>query len=215
MNDFVWTVIVIPVVIALGVGWYFWRKQQQPRVEVAERISRLPVTVQHEGQDIPDPHLIAIAFRNRGRDDLVSQAFDRGKPITVRFEGSTLCAAVRTTPADLPVTTTGDTLSVGPALLKKGSAWYIDVLASKPTSMVEVNADDLARATCGLAEPRRAGLSWRERLFITAFGALIMVLLVGKAQAHLTEVGGLQWFGLALGMVGITSLLTYFDSRLR
>ena len=79
MSTFVLTVIVIPIVIAVLVGWYFWRRQQQPRVEVAERISQLPVTVQHEGEDIPDPHLIAITFRNRGRDEAVA-----GKPLQIR-----------------------------------------------------------------------------------------------------------------------------------
>lgn len=215
MSTFVWTVIVIPLVIAVVVGWYFWRRQQQPRVEVAERISQLPVTVQHEGEDIPDPHLIAITIRNRGRDDLVSQAFDRGKPITVRFEGSTLRAAVRTTPADLPVTAEGDTLSVGPALLKKGSAWYIDVLASHPTDMVWVNADNLARATCGLAEPRRAGVTMKEQVAIAFPGAAIAVLLQGGAAIRLNELNGYQWLGLALFIVGLPVLLTYFDSRLR
>ena len=106
-------------------------------------------------------------------------------------------------------------MSVGPALLKKGCAWYIDVLASKPTSAVEVNADDLARATCGLAQPRRAGITWRVNLSIIAIGSLVIALLLGKTSAHAGEISGYQWFGLALALVGLPTLLTYFDSRLR
>jgi hypothetical protein len=104
--------------VSLAISWFFWWRQRRPRLEVSYTLTELGALVAIDTPERPVPPLLTAAnpatpvllllsVANVGRDDLVAEAFDRGKPIRITFEGSRVWSAMRTTPNDLPLTVGG------------------------------------------------------------------------------------------------------------
>jgi hypothetical protein len=95
------------------------------------------VKVTYRDFDVADPHLVTISIANIGPTDIPSEAFDQGRGIRVDLKGTVFYGVVSVPPAkergeilSQAVGTDDGYIVLGPALLRRGAVWTVEVLVS-------------------------------------------------------------------------------------
>lgn len=131
--------------------------------------------VTYKGIPVSAPHLVTVALRNTGPRDLASGMFDNGRSIAVRFDQTFygLTAANGGVQAIAPaVGASADQaiVSVGPALLKRGTSWSFSAVTTGPVG-VNVDAPLIDTDVRAIASANEGGTELTLRLSVLGITA--------------------------------------------
>jgi hypothetical protein len=210
-----WTAVGVVVTLLIGVPtflvtWvprqrlYYWAPPATPLLAPGTRgISDLEI--RHDGRQLADPYLLEVTLTVRGRRDIPSSAFDRGRPLVFDLgTGIIKVLQVRCSPASSlvpPVTKEGNALRVGPELVGRRQITTISVLVDGGCPHLVCTQPVLAQVTLIPRDPSN-GLPW---WVATTIG---VVQMVGVAAVVVTSVRVVEAVGLVVALVATVAGLT-------
>lgn len=135
-----------------------------------------------DDRELAEPYVLRVTLSNRGRKDIRSEDFDQGRPLRFTLSHGAIMTAL--TPLDVGthnVDPSANTVSIGPDLIKAGTAQSLTVLTDgRPR--VELDAHLADTEVVGASEIQS---SRRNRQYWIAFGmscaSFCITVLLGVA----------------------------------
>src|SRR5215475_5184817 len=179
-----WTIVSIAVALIIGIATFLvtWAPRQRllydaarvtPLLTAAADVQNLKVL--HRGHAVSRPHLMQINLTSKGRRDIPSSAFDRGRPLAFDV-GARIVEVLQTVcePASSPtprVTYEGMTLRLGPELIGRRQTIVISLLVDGSEAHLTCKQATIAQVSVAR---RDLDLARRQRRIVAAGCAAIL-----------------------------------------
>jgi hypothetical protein len=204
------------VVASILVGVIIWRLGLLRRVitysaEVTPLLARrLPqsasakLSVFYDNQEITQPHLAILRVICKGRGDISSADFDRGRPLVIDIGARIITTVnvaedqsridVRNLAAD------GSKLRVGPCVIRPGPVFKMDLITDGPPSVTcQGNDNPLVNVRVREGEPRETSAGAR----VLAVAGTVALFGFGLAAARSTRKVGGAWGQVDPAAIGV------------